>query len=80
MVLLPSLSSPVSIGFPVYYKRLTAIISSEMGFLSDSLPLLCLFLLLFKALCAEKSREGQIEFSVPFILAGSFSVVLLLDG
>lgn len=40
MVLLPSLSSPVSIGFPVYYKRLFAIVSSEMGFLSDSLSLL----------------------------------------
>lgn len=40
MVPLPSLSSPVSLGFPVCYKRLIAIIRSEMGFLSDSLPLL----------------------------------------
>lgn len=40
---LPSLSSPGSIGFPVYYKRLIATIRSEMGLLSDSLPLLMAF-------------------------------------
>lgn len=83
MVPLPSLSSPESLGFPVYDKGLMAIIRSEMGFMSDSLPLLMpLFslLLLFKALCAAKSREGQVEFSVAFILAGSFSAALLLDG
>lgn len=81
MVSLSSLSSLVSIGFLVYYKRLIATIRSEMGFLSESLTLLMpLFLLLFKALCAEKSREGQVEFSVAFILAGSFSAVLLLGG
>lgn len=34
---------------------------------------------LFKALYAEKSRKGQIKFSVAFILAWSYSVELLLE-
>jgi len=34
---------------------------------------------LLKALCADKSRGGQIECSAAFILAWSYSVVLLLE-
>lgn len=73
MVLLPSSSFPVSVGFLSWYKRLTATARSGTDFSSAPLPLLNATALL-KALCTLFKAQGRTEIILSSL---SFGVELL---
>lgn len=52
---------------------------SVKGGLFTSLPSTSDATFLFRAPCAEKSREGHVQFSVAFILVWSYSEVSVLE-